>query len=99
MRLDHMFHRAQQLARFPLCGYVNCDIILLHDFLEALQRTADAYPKFLMVGKHGDMDITAPLPFTSPNWQSQLWSRRAAVRPPAHSRLDRLLRFFSWRLR
>jgi hypothetical protein len=72
MRLDYMFHRARQLARFPLCCYVNCDIILLHDFLEALQRTAEAYPKFLMVGKRWDLDIAAPLPFTSPNWQSQL---------------------------
>src|SRR5271154_2411703 len=72
MRLDYMFHKARELARFDLCCYVNCDIILLHDFLEALQGTAAAYPKFLMVGRRWDLDITAPLSFTSPNWQSQL---------------------------
>jgi hypothetical protein len=72
MRLDCMFHQAQELARFDLCCYVNCDIILLHDFLESLYRAAATYPKFLMVGRRWDLDITAPLPFTSPNWQSQL---------------------------
>jgi hypothetical protein len=72
MRLDYMFHKAQQLARYDLCCYVNCDIILLHDFLEALQRTAEVFKKFLMVGRRWDIYITTPLAFTSPNWQSQL---------------------------
>ena len=72
MRLDYMFHKAQELARHDVCCYVNCDIILLEDFLAALQRTVAAYPRFLMVGRRWDVDITAPLAFTSSNWQSQL---------------------------
>jgi hypothetical protein len=72
MRLDSMFHKAQELARHNLCCYVNCDIILLEDFIAALRRTAAAYAKFLMVGRRWDMDITAPLPFASPHWQSDL---------------------------
>jgi hypothetical protein len=72
MRLDYMFRKAQELARFDLCCYVNCDIILLEDFLAALRQTVTAYPQFLMVGRRWDIDITAPLPFASSNWQSEL---------------------------
>jgi len=72
MRLDYMFGKAQELARYGLCCYVNCDIILLEDFLAALQRTAAEYKQFLMVGRRWDVDITAPLAFASPGWQAQL---------------------------
>jgi hypothetical protein len=72
MRLDYMFRKAQELARHDLCCYVNCDIILLEDFLAALRCTAAAYPQFLMVGRRWDIDVTAPLPFKATNWQSEL---------------------------
>jgi hypothetical protein len=72
MRLDDMFRKAQGLARHQLCCYVNCDILLLEDFLAALQRTATAYPQFLMVGRRWDIDITSPLPFTALGWQAEL---------------------------
>jgi hypothetical protein len=71
-RLDYMFGKAQEMARHELCCYANCDIILLADFLAALQRTASSYQPFLMVGRRWDVENTAPLAFTSPGWQEQL---------------------------
>jgi hypothetical protein len=93
MRLDYMFRKAQELARHDLCCYVNCDIILLEDFLTALQRTAAAYPKFLMVGRRWDIDITAPLPFAATNWQSELLEN---VRDHAKQRTPDWIDYFAF---
>ncbi|HEX4544160.1 MAG TPA: hypothetical protein VH114_13410 [Candidatus Acidoferrum sp.] len=37
-RLDTMFARAQETARHELLCYTNCDIILMQDFCDALER-------------------------------------------------------------
>ena len=37
-RLDYMFSTARALARHDILCYVNCDIILMDDFLRALKR-------------------------------------------------------------
>jgi hypothetical protein len=93
MRLDYMFRKAQELARFDLCCYVNCDIILLDDFLWALQRTASAYPRFLMVGRRWDVDITTALPYASADWQSGL---RKYVRCHAKQRTPDWIDYFAF---
>src|SRR6202162_6632110 len=49
-RLYYIFSRAQELPRHEFLCYHNCDIILLQEFCQALKRTADAHPRFLMVG-------------------------------------------------
>lgn len=80
-----MFERAQQLARNDLLCYCNCDIILKQDFRAALQRVSDAHPRFLMVGRRWDTDITAPFDFTSPNWEKlaeALARTRGILQPP-----------------
>jgi len=93
MRLDCMFRKAQEVARHRLCCYVNCDIILLDDFLAALQRTAAAYPHFLMVGRRRDIDITTPLPFASTKWQSELLEK---VRLHAKQRTPDWIDYFAF---
>jgi hypothetical protein len=71
IRLDDMFGKAQTLARYDLLCYVNCDILLLEDFLVALQQVRIARPRFLMVGRRWDVDITEPIDFSRPNWQEE----------------------------
>jgi hypothetical protein len=72
IRLDDMFGQAQQLARHELICYVNCDIILTSDFLDALRLVREAHPDFLMVGRRWDTDVAGPLDFFNSNWASQV---------------------------
>ncbi len=70
-RLDYLFARAQAIARHELLCYINCDIILMQDFCRAIERVRATYREFLMVGRRCDADITEPLAFARPDWQSQ----------------------------
>ncbi len=71
-RLDSIFGRAQDIARYPLLCYVNCDIVLTHDFLSALQQVNAWRNPFLMVGRRWDIDITTPLDFSLSDWQERI---------------------------
>jgi hypothetical protein len=70
--LNAFFARAQEMARHPVLCFANCDIIFLPDLLEAVATVASHAPRFLMVGKRWDVDITQPLPFAQPDWAAQL---------------------------
>src|SRR5215472_10500006 len=50
-RVDYMFTKAQEIARYDLLCYVNSDIILRKDFCRALQHVKSAHGEFLMVGR------------------------------------------------
>lgn len=71
-RLDDMFCRAQEIARHNLLCYVNCDIVLLQDFLHAVERVRAAHSQFLMVGRRWDADICEGLDFAVRNWEARL---------------------------
>jgi len=71
-RLDFMFARAQAIARHQILCYINCDIILMHDFCRALERVRAIHREFLMVGRRWDTDITEPLAFAMPHWEEEL---------------------------
>lgn len=51
---------------------LNCDIILLKDFLDAFERVRRQMPKFLMVGRRWDTDITQPVDFGSAGWEDEI---------------------------
>jgi hypothetical protein len=71
--LSDMFLQAQQLASHNLICYINADIILMSDFLPAVQRVTRLRrgKPFLMVGHRHDIDINEPLLF-GPDWQKAL---------------------------
>lgn len=71
-RLDYMFCRAQAIARHELRCYINCDIVLMQDFCDALKRVREKHSQFLMVSRRWDGEITVPLSFGSKNWEPQL---------------------------
>lgn len=68
--LRSFFDVAQRIAHHNVLCYINCDIILTHDFLDAIGRLRAVQDKFLMVGRRWDTDIDKPLPFDQPDWAS-----------------------------
>src|SRR4051812_39729450 len=68
--LSSVFRIAEERAVFPLLCYVNADIILLSDLIEAAHRVASLRSKFLMVGQRWDLDVTEELAFDEQNWES-----------------------------
>jgi hypothetical protein len=86
-RLDWLFRRAQAIARHEILCYINCDIVLLPEFVEALREVRDAHPRFLMVGRRWDTDVTEPLAFSEPHWRERLrkLARERGVMQPGHT--------------
>lgn len=83
--LASIYDQAQELARHNLLCHVNCDILLLEDFRNALQRVAAQSDRFLMSGRRWDVDIREPVSFTDPEWSSkvrELALRTNRQRPP-----------------
>jgi hypothetical protein len=83
--LASIYDQAQELARHKLLCHVNCDILLLDDFRQALQRVSDQSDKFLMSGRRWDVDIREPLSFDSSQWSGEvreLAFRTNHQRPP-----------------
>jgi hypothetical protein len=71
-RLDCMFRTVQKMARHDVLCYVNCDIVLMRDFLAAVERVRAEQAHFLIVGRRWDADITQPLNFEQPDWEPEL---------------------------
>ena len=59
--ISSIYSTGQRLARYDLVCHVNADIILMSDFLEAIQRIKEE--RFLIVGQRWDLDITEPMDF------------------------------------
>jgi hypothetical protein len=57
-RLDYIFGRAQEIASNAFVCYVNCDILLLSDFVTAFAHVSARRRPFLMVGRRWDTPIT-----------------------------------------
>ena len=68
--LSSAFERSQEIARNNLVCYVNADIILFPDLLEAIKRIP--FEQFLMVGQRWDLDISAEIDFESEDCWSEL---------------------------
>lgn len=85
--VSSIFELARQSAQASLMAYVNADIILFADFVEAALRAAARPGQFLMVGQRWDLDVTAPLDF-APGWESALRQKAQSsgrLHPPAGS--------------
>jgi hypothetical protein len=71
VRLDDMLATARRLARYNTLCYVACDVILLPDFCEALNRVEALYPEFVMAGRSRDVQLSEPFPFEDLEWEMQ----------------------------
>ncbi len=70
-----LFRQAEALAPTKTLAYINADIILGQDFLDAVTTVQSEFSRFLMVGQRWDLDISAPLDFGDPDWQEALQRR------------------------
>ncbi|UZE93498.1 MAG: hypothetical protein IB617_01545 [Candidatus Nealsonbacteria bacterium] len=65
--VSDIFKKAQKIARNNILVYVNADIILMKDFIRAVEKIKDE-EKFLMVGQRWDVDIKEKINFKNLNW-------------------------------
>lgn len=68
--LDSVFDSAQQIAAHKVVCYVNADIILFNDLLEAVKNIT--FEKYLIVGQRWDVDIEHPWDFEKADWEKKL---------------------------
>src|SRR5262249_32471430 len=69
--VSDLFQQAQQLSGNNLFCYVNSDIILMSDFMQAIQLVVDQKRRFLLVGHRWNFDVKEVLEFT-PDWEETL---------------------------
>jgi hypothetical protein len=92
--LASIYDQAQDLAGNSLLCHVNCDILLLDDFRDALQKVSAKSGKFLMSGRRWDVDIHESLSFDSPRWSAQV---REFAQRTNHQRPPNWIDYFAFR--
>src|SRR6516162_1979213 len=70
--VSDLFGQAQEIGGTRLLCYVNADIILFDDFMNAVERVAAWQNRFLMIGRRTDTDITEAIAFSQPHWAEQV---------------------------
>jgi hypothetical protein len=70
--LNDMFEKAQRLASHKLLCFVNADIILMSEFLPAVERVCRWQGKFLIVGRRRDIGISELWDFAPSDWEERL---------------------------
>ena len=81
--ISSLFEKAQEQATHERMCYVNADILLMSDFVRAIQRVIIDMPKSLMVGRRWNLDVKEPLDFNM-DWETRLTreiSRRGKLAP------------------
>ena len=74
--VSDMFETAQRVASHNLLCYVNADIILMSDFMPALEQVARHRDRFLVVGQRWDLEVTEPLVLGT-DWERRFRNRVA----------------------
>lgn len=72
--LDSCFEVAAAAAATGLLAYVNADIILMDDFVKAVNRVAARRRRFLLAGQRMDIDLNTALDFNA-GWDQALNDR------------------------
>jgi hypothetical protein len=72
-RVDSMFSLAAARGRHPIQAYINCDILLLADFLSAVKRLP--FDRYLMVAQRYDVDLSTPIDFISADWSATIYKK------------------------
>jgi hypothetical protein len=85
--MDAMFRLAREASQTPFYAIVNADIILFEDLVVAAKQVSAQKEKFVLLGQRWDLDLTAPLDFST-GWQDRLRSTvhaKGALHRPAGS--------------
>jgi hypothetical protein len=88
-RLDSAFSLTETVARFPLWSLINSDIVLLDDFLPAVDRVAKTFGQFVMVGECRDLPVEGEARLQEEAVREQLRHRALQEgRPRGYAALD-----------
>lgn len=68
--LNSVFSKIYEFTESQILCYINSDIILLDDFIEAIIRIK--MNKYLALGQRTNIEINHLLAFTSPDWRNRL---------------------------
>lgn len=85
--VSSIFALAREASRAPLLAYLNADILLLPDFVEAARQVKSQVDCFLVIGQRWDLDVRTLLDY-SPGWDGRLQAdvqRRGRLHMPAGS--------------
>ena len=90
--LASIYDQVHEVARHPILCHVNCDILLMSDFVRSAQVVFSQSKSFLMAGRRWDVDIRHSMDFSSPDWQRSLsLLARATNRPRPAQWIDYFL--------
>jgi hypothetical protein len=70
--LDYMFKEAQRIARNGYLCYSNCDMVLLPDFWNAIEKAQSWRKEFLLVARRWDTDVTSEIEFGRERWTEEM---------------------------
>ncbi len=85
--VSSIFSLAREFSSAPVLAYVNGDILLLSDFVQAVRHAADQLERFLLISQRWDLAVPRELDFTG-DWEQRLkaeLTRKARLHPPAGS--------------
>lgn len=68
--LNSLFDTAQAMARHDVLCYLNADIMLTGDFMDAVRRLPPE--RLLMISRRWNVDVGGPWNFGDPNWETHL---------------------------
>lgn len=67
--VNDMFACAETNASGDLLVYINADMVLMDDFLSALDKVSDRFEQFLMIQQRWDLDFEGLIDFTDAAWR------------------------------
>ena len=72
-RVDSIYELAAAAAKYEVMCHVNADIILMNDFMSAVQQVTNKHGSFLLMGQRWNVDIEEPLDYPE-GWEENLRS-------------------------
>lgn len=85
--VSSIFQVAGDHAKYSTLCYINADMILMDDFLDAIRRVESNFPQFLVIGQRWDLAITDRVTFGK-DWRDEMRKdveARGRIHPPAGS--------------
>ncbi|MEM4523218.1 MAG: hypothetical protein QW738_08420 [Nitrososphaeria archaeon] len=70
--LNSIFMKAESIAKFQIMCYVNADIILLENFVDAIRIVSEKFWKFLIVSRRWDVNIKNLIDFSDKKYEMDL---------------------------
>jgi hypothetical protein len=70
--ISDLFEKAQRLAEHEIMCFVNSDIILMNDIMEATREVHRLQENYLIIGRCWNLEVKELIDFEDPDWESHL---------------------------